>query len=245
MKISVVLITLNEEINIQRCLSSLSFANEIIVVDGGSNDRTVEFSNFFKAQVFKRDFDDFASQKNYAIEKASGDWVFSIDADECVSQKLADEIQKTVDAQHSLSAYSVRRKTRLFGRVFCFSGLQSDRPIRLFRKGKASFEGIVHEVLKVEGSTGSLKEPLEHNSFQTLHSYWRRLEIYTSLEARKDAVTPTSSKLLSKPFLRFLSIYGLKQGFRDGIEGFIYAVLSSYYEFVRWAKIWEKKEGKV
>jgi hypothetical protein len=138
------------------------------------------------------------------------------------------------------AAYAVQRRTRLFGREFRYSGLQSDRPIRLFRKGKTKFKNAVHEVVEVDGTTGWLKETLAHESFQTVHEHLRRLLHYTELESRSTKAGPFLRDFFLRPVGRFLTLYVGKQGFRDGREGFLYAVLSSYYEFVRRAKVWEK-----
>ncbi|OIO39483.1 MAG: hypothetical protein AUJ72_00735 [Candidatus Omnitrophica bacterium CG1_02_46_14] len=238
MVISAVIIALNEEKNIVDCLRSLAFCDERIVVDGGSRDRTVEIARISGGKVHEKAFEDFSSQKNFAVEKAASEWIFSIDADERVSPELADEIKRAVTDSVDCAAYAVKRRTKLFGRFFKYSGLQDDRPIRLFRKGFARFEQPVHEKLRVNGKIGRLKGTLEHMSFQTLSEYLKRLQLYTSLETGG----PLNSKpsFFMRPSYRFLLLYVVKQGFRDGVEGFIYCALSGYYEFIRWAKLWEK-----
>lgn len=235
--LSAVVITKNEEQNVAACLESLKFADEIVVVDSGSADRTVELARRAGARVETRAFDNFAAQKNFAVRLASGDWIISVDADERVSAELAAEIRKKIMDKDTFNAYHIRRRTNLFGRDFRFSGLQHDAPIRLFRKSGASFENAVHEIVRHDGRAGTLGSTLEHRSFQTLRDYWRRLEQYTAIEAAQSPKRElTASGLLLKPFGRFCQIYFMGQGFRDGIEGFIYAVLSGYYEFVRWIK---------
>lgn len=243
MSVSAVVIALNEEVNIAPCLQTLSFADEIVVIDGGSVDKTYDLARSFTEKVYQRNFDDFSSQKNFAIEKASSEWIFSVDADERVSRALVDEIKRLINQHSDCAAYAIQRKTRLFGRLFQCSGLQADRPVRFFKKGRAHFERPVHEILKVDGQIGLLKETLEHVSFQTFREYLRRLQLYTSLEtagARKNS----KPHFFARPFYRFFTLYVIKQGFRDGIEGFFYCVLSGYYEFIRRAKLWEKTVGR-
>ncbi len=246
MGLSAVLIVKNEEKNIKACLETLQFADEIVVMDSGSSDRTAEFVKLNKAvKIVSRNFDNFASQKNYAVSLASQEWVLSVDADERVGEALKKEIQETIIRLDALEAYAIHRRTNLFGRDFKASGLQDDAPVRLFHRGKAIFENPVHEILKVDGQTGRLKAKLYHVSFQTAHEHLTRLQFYTGIEAQNQRTPAAIGKFnpfFARPFYRFFSIYVLKMGFRDGIEGFFYAVLSGYYEWVRWMKKWEKQE---
>ncbi len=244
MGISAVIIAKNEEKNIAACLESVRFADEAVVVDSGSSDRTMEIARAAGAKVLSRSFDDFASQKNFAASQASHEWIFSIDADERVSPELKEEILRVTRDPQAKAAYAVLRRTNLFGREFKASGLQDDAPVRLFRRGKAVFANPVHEVLRVEGGVGRLRTPLKHASFQTVHEHLEKLQFYTGIEAARSAERAGGAgRFFWRPLGRFFSIYVLKQGFRDGREGFFYAVLSSYYEWVRWMKIWEKNES--
>ncbi len=246
MGLSAVLIVKDEEKNIRACLESLAFANEIVVVDSGSRDRTIELAKLQATRVESRVFDDFASQKNFAVSLATQEWVLSIDADERISPELRDEILGVIKKSDGPNAYAVLRRTNLFGRDFVASGLQNDAPVRLFRRGKAQFINPVHEILKVEGQIGRLKKYLQHVSFQTVREHLEKMQLYTSLEAQKGEQCKAVrgfSHILLRPMYRFFSIYVLKQGFRDGREGFSYAALSAFYEGVRWMKIWESCES--
>ncbi len=243
--LSAFVITLNEEKNIERCLRSLSFADEIIVLDGGSRDATVSLAKRFTEKVFERKFDDFASQKNAALGRVSGVWALSVDADEEVSPGLSAEIRRIVGSGAKENAFRIRRRTRLFGKDFRFSGLQDDRPARLFRKGRVLFEGPVHERPIIEGNTGILKNELSHFSFQTIGEHLRRLQLYTSLEPAPSPGRKSGFFDMGvRPLARFFSLYFFKQGFRDGTEGWIYCVLSGYYEFIRRVKHWERNRSK-
>ncbi len=245
MKLSAVIITLNEEKNIAECLAALKFADEVLVVDGGSHDRTCDLARQAGAKVFSRKFDDFSSQKNFAVSQARGEWVFSIDADERVPDFLASEVLETIAGPNAHEAYRIHRRTRILGREFRFSGLQDDAPVRLFRKEKAFFVQPVHETVEVRGSTGDLKNYLEHRSFQTMSEHRKRLELYTSLEAlpREGSPRPGLQDLCLRPVRRFFKIYVRGQGFRDGFEGLLYAWLSAQYEFVRWKKIGRNRQA--
>ncbi|MGH7197670.1 MAG: glycosyltransferase family 2 protein [Candidatus Omnitrophota bacterium] len=243
MGLSAVVIACDEEKNIGPCLSSLAFADEIVVVDSGSSDRTIERARAFTDKVYRRDFDNFSAQKNFAVGKTSFDWVLSVDADERVTPALAGEIRETVSDSPAFAAYAVKRRTALFGKTFGFSGLQDDKPVRLFKKEAARFERPVHEVLKVDGPTGLLKNTLEHASFQSFRDYMRRLQLYTTLDGERNGSPERRFRFFLRPFYRFLSLYVGKQGFRDGREGFFYGVLSAYYEFIRLAKRWEARRS--
>jgi glycosyltransferase involved in cell wall biosynthesis len=247
MGLSAVLITKDEEKNIRACLESVSFVDEIVIVDSGSNDRTMELARPLATQLVSRSFDDFSSQKNFAAGLARQDWVLSVDADERVSWELREEILRVIREPREPVAYAIRRHTNLFGRDFVAGGLQDDAPIRLFRRGKAVFENPVHETLKVNGKVGKLNSALHHVSFQTIGEHLAKLQLYTGIQARRSSIGRSPGKFsryFGRPFYRFFRIYVLKQGFRDGQEGFIYAVLSGYYEWVRWMKRWEIDESR-
>lgn len=241
MSLSAVIITKNEEKNIRRCLGSVAFCDERIVVDSGSADATAAIAESLGAKVIRRDFEGFAAQKNFAVSCASGEWILSVDADETVSSALAEEIRMRVSADAPARAYRVHRRTNFFGRDFRFSGLQKDAPVRLFRKDAAVFVNPVHEIVEVRGKTGDLRQRLEHRSFQTIGEYWQKLQLYTSIEAAQGARERSlrGRDLWLKPPARFWLLYVWGRGFLDGFEGFLYAVLSSYYEFILWIKKWE------
>lgn len=248
MKLSAVVIARNEEANIGECLKSLSFCDEVVVVDSGSQDRTVSLANGLGARVTQRNFDNFASQKNFALSCASFPWVLSIDADERVSGELRGEIQKAIGGLFAPpAAYRMPRHNLIFGRRFRFGGNGSDAPVRLFQKERARFSGLVHETLLVDGPVGRFKGALLHASTPSAGVYLRKLNGYTGLEAeclREKGRSPRKSDFFLKPLFRFWQRFFLQLGFLDGREGFFFHLLSAYYEFVRYAKLWEISEGK-
>lgn len=243
--LSAVLITRDEEKNITECISGLKFCDEVIVVDGQSRDKTVEFAERLGAKVHSRVFTDFASQKNYGIGKAQGDWVLVVDADERVSSELADEIKKTVQDSRA-DGYYFQRRNRIFGRWMEYGAHENDFQLRLVRRNGALFEGPVHERIYLKGKVERLKKPLLHYSTDTISNYMRKLNVYTTLEAGilKEKSAPVSTReMRRRPLFVFLYRVFWKKGFLDGMEGFFFAVLSAYYEFVRRAKYWESAQG--
>lgn len=253
MKISAVIITYNEEQNIEACLKSVSFCDEIVVVDSGSADGTLALIKKYTPAVYFRPFDYFSAQKNEAISKATSDWILSLDADERVSESLQKEISDVIRSNSSCTAYHIPRKNFIFGSHLKFGANRGDAPVRLFKRGFAAFEGVIHERLFFydrghdRGRIGKLKSPLIHLSSPTLKDYVRRLDHYTQLESlqmRDNGERFSYSKFLGKPPLRFIQRYFLQRGFLDGRKGFIYCALSSFYEFVRYAKLWELERNR-
>lgn len=248
MKISAVVITKNESRRIKSCLESISFCDEIIVVDSGSKDDTQTIAKTFTPHVLTRPFDNFSAQKNYAIDQASHPWILSIDADERISDNLRDEIQRLQHAPTSAyQAYKLPRLNTILGKPLHYGASRNDQPIRLFRKEGIRFQGIIHESLNLEDPVGSLQHPLLHFSTETLSAYVQKLNHYTRLEAqllhdRGDHFQYRT--IVFKPFLRFMQRFVLQQGWRDGRTGLVFALLSGFYEFVRYAKLWEIERSR-
>lgn len=183
MTLSVAIITKNEEANIRRTLESVRWANEIILVDSGSTDRTCDIARELGAKVFVEDWKGFAAQKNSAIEKCTGDWILSLDADEEVSAELAQDIRNKSNEKPDL-AYFVPRRNLFLGRWIKHGGFYPDPKLRLFRRGKGRFENrAVHETVQVEGELGKLRADLIHHAYPTLSSYIEHMNSYSSLGA--------------------------------------------------------------
>lgn len=242
MKLSAVIIAKNEERNIAACLESLVFCDERVVIDSMSEDRTAEAARAAGARVYGNEFVDYATQKNFGISKATGEWVLLIDADERLEKGAEAEIRAAI-AGGGKEAYSFHRRNCLFGRWMKHGGNAGDRQLRLVRRDKAVYEGAVHETIHHVKSVGVLQSPLYHYSTPTVSDYMRKLNAYTSLEAgvmrRKGLVWSQKRDAFAAPIAVFLKRYFWQRGFLDGIEGFLFAFFSAYYESVRRLKLWE------
>lgn len=244
--LSAVVITLNEERRIESCLRSLDWVDEIVVVDGGSQDQTLEIASRYSKKVRQRPFDDFATQKNYAIGLAEGDWIFSIDADEKASDELKQSLLKVVKAGDSRNGFFVRRTNFLFEKPLRFGGQAAERILRVFKKGEGKFEQPIHEKLIVEGPLGELAGVLIHQSSGSMEEYLKKLKLYTDFEIQwmaENGVRPTGLDLYVKPLFLFLRRYVLQGGFLDGYEGFLYHSLSSFYTFFKYVRLREEING--
>lgn len=243
MRLSVILITHNEAENIVDCLASVAFADEWIVLDSGSTDDTVALARAAGARVeVSADWPGFGPQKNRALELATGDWVFSIDADERVTPELAREIQAVVAGEGALTGYTVPRLSSFCGRFIRHSGWWPDRVLRLFRRGSARFsDAIVHEKVVPQESPGKLQAPLLHYTYPDLESALTKMNRYSSDAARAmyDRGKRTSLPgILGRSVWTFIRIYGLRRGFLDGRHGVLLAVVAAMGSFSRYAKLW-------
>jgi len=241
--LSAVIITKNEEDNLERCLKSLSFCDEIIVVDSQSTDRTQEIAKKYTDKVYDKEWQGFEAQRTLALQHASNNWILSIDADEEVSTELRTEIISKLNLKEGHTAYSCPRKTIHFNRWIKHGGWYPNRLVRLFSKADGCWRGdAVHEFWQTTGTTGSLTSDLLHYSFYDLSDQVERNNKYSSLGAKKLAAvnkTFSATKLLLKPTSKFLETYILKMGFLDGYPGFIISVSAAYSVFLKWAKLWE------
>ncbi|MFA6601159.1 MAG: glycosyltransferase family 2 protein [Candidatus Omnitrophota bacterium] len=233
--VSAVVITLNEERNIEDCLASVEWADEIVVVDGGSTDRTVEIARNAKATVYQIPFTDFSTQKNAALAKCTGDWILLIDADERVTGDLAREILQLTQSHPSAdTAYAVRRRTWFFGARLRYSGTQEDAPIRLFPREKVRYVQPVHEEIVTDLRVRTLEHAMDHYSTRDLEHYRRKLGQYVALEIQFMRAAGRRVRFydcLLRPPAKFVDLYFLKLGILDGWAGFLFAVLSSWYDF--------------
>ncbi len=239
MTISGVVITKNEEGNIGDCLQSLSWTDEIILVDSGSTDATLSIAKKFTPKTYQVPFIDFASQKNAALERTTGDWVFFLDADERVPEELAEEIRKTVEGGKKDSVYAVKRATYFFGKRLRFSAAQKDAPIRLFPRGKARFEQPVHEQVITSLTIRRLKNSLTHFSTRDFAHYQAKVQQYVPLELqvlRQKGKDANLLDLMVRPPAKFAYLYFWSLGFLDGWTGLQFAALSAYYCFVKYRK---------
>lgn len=247
LKISAVMITFNAQANLRQVLSALSFASEIVVVDSGSTDRTVEICREFGARVFTRGWSGYGAQKNFAIEQASHPWILSIDADEVVSPELAREIS-ALEENTPYAGFRIPRLNHYFGRLLYHGGQYPDLQLRLFSTGRGRYNyRPVHESVELEGPVGLLSGVILHYSYETISDYFEKFERYTSLEAERLLAAgerPSALRLAQQMFLRpcwkFLWRYFFKLGFLDSTAGLLAALFNSFTMIVSYAKCWEK-----
>ncbi len=248
-KLSVAIITCNEESNIRRTLESIKWADEIVVVDSGSTDKTTDICREYTDKVIHQDWLGFSRQKNLAIEKTSGDWVLSLDADEPIEQALAEEIRGIISSPDSLDGYRVPRKTFFLGKQVRYGGWYPDYNLRLFRRGKGRFEDrAVHEAIKVQGMIGNTRHALLHYAYPDIASYMSSIDKYSSLAVSVMAEKGISDyksgwvNILFRPMLTFALKYIFRLGFLDGKRGLVLNLFHSYYVFAKYAKAWEWRE---
>ncbi|PYM20816.1 MAG: glycosyltransferase family 2 protein [Candidatus Rokuibacteriota bacterium] len=244
-RLSVVLVTLNEEERIRQCLESVVWADETIVVDAESQDKTAAIARELTDHVIVRPWPGFAAQKNFGLAQASGDWIFSLDADEIVSPALRAEITAVLEGHGEAAGYAVPRRNIFWGRWVRHGGLYPDWQVRLFRRGRGRFvERAVHESVTIDGAVGRLRGHLEHRSYRDVADFLARADRYASLAADEWIAGGRPSRplrdLVARPVGRFLGMYVARAGFLDGWRGFLLATLYAYYVLMRSAKIWER-----
>ncbi|MFZ5803161.1 MAG: glycosyltransferase family 2 protein [Candidatus Omnitrophota bacterium] len=235
-KISAVLITKNEEKRLPACLESLRWVDEIVIVDSGSTDGTLACARRFTDKIYTAPFVNYSAQKNQAMAYAQGDWILVIDADERVSDDLASRIRGILRDGGPEKAYAIKRVTFHFGRRFRFSGTQDDYPVRLFPRGKGRYVQPVHEKLETALPVARIEAPLWHDSSADLTQYFEKFHHYLRLE--KEWLVERKRRvhfwdLILRPLWRFFYLYFLKGGFLDLYPGFLYSVLSAYYDYCK------------
>ncbi len=247
-KISATIITFNEERNVARVIESLRCCDEILVLDSGSNDRTVEIATKLGARVVEASWHGYAAQKNIAVELASHDWILALDADESLSEALEAEIWQIKKSGPKHAGYTMPRMAQYMGRWILHGGWYPDRKIRLFDRRTAKWVGeYVHESVSVKGSVGHLKSNLLHFTCDSLSEHLRSMDGYTTLAAQEIASRETEirfSRLLFDPMWTFFRTYVLKRGYMDGVEGLSIAYMAALYNYVKYAKARGMKPGR-
>jgi glycosyltransferase involved in cell wall biosynthesis len=240
MKITATIITLNEERNIARAIESLRCSDEILIVDSGSVDRTVELAEKLGARVIEAGWRGYAGQKNWAAGQANHDWILSLDADEALSEALEAEIWNLKKNGPRYDAYTMPRLARYLGRWILHSGWYPDRKVRLYDRRKAHWVGeFVHESVQSEGRLGHLDGNLLHFTCDSLSEHLRTLDRYTTLAAQELAARKVKvplSKVILDPAWTFVKTYFLQRGFLDGLEGLTIAYMAAFYTFLKYSK---------
>lgn len=248
MRLSVTIITWNEEERLRACLESVAWADEVVVVDAESADKTAGIAREFTDRIWIRPWPGFAAQKNFALDQATGEWILSLDADERVTVELRAEIERVLAAGGPADGYAVPRKNFFWGAWVRHGGLYPDWQLRLFRRGRGRFvEHPIHESAEVQGAVGRLSHPLLHESYRSLEEFVQRSNRYSTLAAQQWLASGRRAQpldLVLRPLGRFALMYALKRGFLDGWRGFVLAVLYAHYVFLRTAKVWEFQRGK-
>lgn len=244
-KISALILAYNNEKEIERCIKSLDWADEVIVIDSFSQDSTAKISKDLGAKVHQYPFSTFGKLRNLALKHASNEWVFSLDTDEVTTQKSITEIKRIVEEQKSKDIYFVPRLNTVFGKKLKFGGWYPDyRQPQLFKKSYLTYreKDDVHEGFDFKGSHGYLKNHIHQFPFDNLEHYLKKMERYSTLMAKRMHAEKKRFRvhqLISHPFYSFINRYFFRKGFLDGFHGFFLAVLYSYYTFLKYAKLWE------
>lgn len=250
--LSIAIITRNEESNLERTLGSVSWADEIVVVDSGSSDGTEAVAHRFHARFFSEPWKGFAAQKNSAIEKCSSGWVLSLDADEALSDALAREIWDLLHGEPAFEAYRIPRRNLFLGRWIRHGGFYPDPKLRLFRRGSAEFEvRPIHETVHFPGKPGRLRGDLIHYAYPTLSTYIEHMDRYSTLGAglasstgkRGRSLPAFAAGVLVNPLATFFYNYFLRLGFLDGREGLLLHLYHSVYISWKYAKAWELEQS--
>lgn len=239
--LTAVVVTQNEERNITRCLRSIRFAAETIVVDAMSEDRTAQLAGELGARVIPREWQGFASQKQFAIDAAQTEWILLIDADEEVSPELAEEIERVLAGDCDEAGFRIARRNQFLGKWIAHGPWAKDFQTRLFRKGRGSIaRRPVHEGVQIDGELGILRSPLNHYTHQTLSESVRRLNRYTSLEAteRVDRRRIRMFDVAVPPIGVFLRYFVFGGGWKDGFHGYLLAATTAMYKSVLYLKIY-------
>ena len=242
-KLAVTIITVNEAEHVAAAIDSAAWADEIILVDSGSTDGTVDIARAKGVKVVTRDWAGYVGQKNYAAGLASHDWIFSLDADERIPPALADEVRTLLSTEPPLHGYRVPRVTFHLGRWIRTTDFYPDFQTRLYDRRFARWRGkYVHESVAVDGASGQLRQELEHYSYQDLRDHLDRINHYSTLAARQMHEAGRRAgplDLLLHPPAAFLRNYVLRRGFMDGTAGITLSLVNAYSVFVKFAKLWE------
>jgi glycosyltransferase involved in cell wall biosynthesis len=246
-KLSVAIITKNEEKNIGRCLESVKWADEIVVVDSGSTDSTMEICKKYHCKIFQSPWLGFSRTKQIAVDYCTNEWVLVIDADEEITPNLKVKILDTIKSP-GFSGYRIKRRSFYLGQLIQHCGWNKDYPLRLFEKAKGKFDNkIVHESIEMSyGKTGTIEEVMLHYTYPDLHSHLSKIDAYTSLGAAElfeQGESSSISKAVMRGIFKFIKMYFLQLGLFDGKTGFVLCINSAYGVCLKYLKLWEMRQS--
>lgn len=244
--ISTIIITKNEEENLEKCIKSVKWCDEVIVIDDNSTDRTLEIAKKYDAVVYPHPLNnDFSKQRNFGMSKAKNEWIFFVDSDEVVSDALTYEIQNAITLKdqnlNSFNGFYIKRVDFLWGKELKFGETGDIKLLRLGRKGFGEWEGMAHERWKVKGSLGKLVNPILHFPHKTLEEFIKEINFYTDIRAKELEIKKV--KVLFWPIFlypvgKFVLNFIFKRGFLDGTHGLVFAVAMSFHSFLVRSKLW-------
>lgn len=245
-RLTVTVITFNEANHIAAALDSVSWADEIIVVDSGSTDGTADIARAKGTQVIVREWPGYSAQKNFAADQAANDWVLSMDADERVTPALAAEIRAILSSEPAARGYRIKRVSRYLGKWIRTTDWFPDYQLRLYDRRAGRWNGFrIHESFRLaQGQPGKLAGELEHFAYRDISHHLQKIDAYTTLIAEQwveEGRKTNPVQIALQPVLAFLRNYVLRAGFRQGATGFVISVLNSYYVFLKFAKLWERQ----
>ncbi len=246
-KISVIIITGNEENNIRDCLKSVSWADEIIVVDSESTDLTVQIAKEYTDKVYIHKWEGFAPQKTYALSLAKNEWILSLDADERVTEELTKELEMLDLSKSGVDAFKLHRENYFLGKKITYCGWGNDYQLRLFRKSKTKLtDRLVHEGFIVDGVISKLKNPITHYSYLNLKDGFKKINEYSTLEANEKYIRKKVSgvSILLYPLIAFIQHYIFRKGFLDGKHGMMISLLHAMTKLQVQMKMWELQRHK-
>lgn len=240
-KISAVILTKNSEKTIEKCLKSLMWCDEVVVMDSFSIDRTLEIAKMYNCKIYQVEWKGFSEQRNIGAQKATNDWVFFVDSDEFVTEELANEIMNKLST-NKYYGYYVPMKNFMFGKWMKHCGLDMQIHLRLYNRKYGRWTKDIHETVQLEGQVGYLKNPLLHYAYPTINSLVVKVNRYTDLEAMELYKKGERFNFLNMTIESigiFIYKYLIQGGFLDGYNGLIWSISLSYYRFLKWMKLWE------
>lgn len=247
--ISTVVITKNEEKNIEKCLESIKWSDEIIIIDDNSSDKTIEIAKRYKANIYKHSLnEDFSQQRNFGLSKAKNDWVLFVDSDEVISDALAFEISSAIQLKdqnlRDYCGFYIKRVDFIWGKELKYGETGNIKLLRLAKKDSGIWIGNAHEKWKIKGLVGTLVNPIQHFPHKTLAEFLKEINFYTDIKTQELIYKKNKIffiQILLFPLGKFLLNYLFKRGFLDGIHGLVFAIVMSFHSFLLRSKLWLKK----